>query len=292
MTNLRILLLMMTQKHKCLSRCCCSYSTPSLPKFSRWSSTETYFHHGRYVRGKSVRMCSVSQITFLRIFLEQDGKTLWWDNRTVNRSAIRATGYFQSYPNRLRFSSLPCPQSPCHAVIDPVFQEGFFEVKTSFPTKPVSGRDGGVFRTTCGDFSRPVEELEYTCLLKNTFTEPSHDRGFKDTVVSGNLPWVSFVEKCISGGRLTSNVTWTPTFRKQQLARKGLSQRVQNHNQHRVVRIEPVFWQYRSRYNVTYFQQRMNRNKSVTHIPKSLCDKKSLFVEADESKQVCYTHPH
>jgi hypothetical protein len=25
----------------------------------------------------------------------------------------------QSYPNRLRFSSLPCPQSPCHTVIDP-----------------------------------------------------------------------------------------------------------------------------------------------------------------------------
>jgi hypothetical protein len=29
----------------------------------------------------------------------------------------------QSYPNRLRFSSLPCPQSPCHIVIDPVFKE-------------------------------------------------------------------------------------------------------------------------------------------------------------------------
>jgi hypothetical protein len=36
-----------------------------------------------------------------------------------------------------------------------------------------------VFRTTCADFSRPVEELEYTCLLKCTFTEASHDRGFK-----------------------------------------------------------------------------------------------------------------
>jgi hypothetical protein len=32
----------------------------------------------------------------------------------------------QSYPNRLRFSSLPCPQSPCHTVIHPVFKEGFF----------------------------------------------------------------------------------------------------------------------------------------------------------------------
>ncbi len=33
--------------------------------------------------------------------------------------------------------------------------------------------------TPCADFSRPVEELEYTCLLKRTFTEASHVRGFK-----------------------------------------------------------------------------------------------------------------
>ncbi len=42
------------------------------------------------------------------------------------------------------------------------------------------------------------------------------------------------MEKCIGGGWLTSNVTWTPTFRNQQLAKKGLSQRVQHHNQHHV----------------------------------------------------------
>jgi hypothetical protein len=66
---------------------------------------------------------------------------LRWENRPVNRPASRETGLempccpasdllwvqiTQSYPNRLRFSSLPCPQSPCHAVIYPVFQEGFF----------------------------------------------------------------------------------------------------------------------------------------------------------------------
>jgi hypothetical protein len=39
--------------------------------------------------------------------------------------------------------------------------------------------DAGVFRTPFEDFSRSVEKLEYTCLLKNTFTEESHDRGFK-----------------------------------------------------------------------------------------------------------------
>jgi hypothetical protein len=40
--------------------------------------------------------------------------------------------------------------------------------------------DGGVFRTPCADFSRPVEELEYTCLLKSTFTEASHVRGLDE----------------------------------------------------------------------------------------------------------------
>ncbi len=74
------------------------------------------------------------------------------------------------------------------------------------------------------------------------------------------------MEKCIGGGRLTSNATWTPTFRKQQLARKGLSQRVQNHNQHRVARIEPVFWQAAIR-------------------AKMQCDKKSLLAAADASKK-------
>jgi hypothetical protein len=77
------------------------------------------------------------------------------ENRPANRPASRETGLempccpasdllwvqiTQSYPNRLRFSSLPCPQSPCHAVIEPVFKEGFFpKVKTSFPTKPFAG---------------------------------------------------------------------------------------------------------------------------------------------------------
>ncbi len=140
---------------------------------------------------------------------------------------------------RKRYHSLNWPRLPGRIF----WGKNFFSHETSSRDRraPKVG-DGGVFHTTCVDFSRRVEELEYTCrqVLKNTFTEPSHDRGFKDTVVSGNLPWVSFVEKCIGGGRLTSNVTWTPTFRKQQLARKGLSQRVQNHNQHRVVRIEPV----------------------------------------------------
>jgi hypothetical protein len=107
----------------------------------------------------------------------------------------------QSYPNRLRFSSLPCPQSPCHTVIYPVFREGF-----SFPTKPCRASwapkmgDGGVFLTPCADFSRPVEELEYSCLLKNTFTESSHDRGFKACQTPATYPECVFCGKMYRWG--------------------------------------------------------------------------------------------
>jgi hypothetical protein len=66
---------------------------------------------------------------------------LRWENRTANRPPSRKAGMempccpasellwvliTQSYPNRLRFSNLPCPQSPCHDVIHPVFKEGYF----------------------------------------------------------------------------------------------------------------------------------------------------------------------
>jgi hypothetical protein len=62
----------------------------------------------------------------------------------------------------------------------------FFEGKNFFSHEYISRGsrtpkmgDGGVFHTPCADFFRPVEELEYTCLLKSTFAEASHDRGFK-----------------------------------------------------------------------------------------------------------------
>ena len=48
--------------------------------------------------------------------------------------------------------------------------------------------DGGVFGTPCADFSRPAEELEYTCLLTSTFTEASHDRGFKTWQTPATYP--------------------------------------------------------------------------------------------------------
>jgi hypothetical protein len=70
--------------------------------------------------------------------------------------------------------------------LTPSSRKDFFEGKNFFSHEtihkgirsPKMG-DGGVFHTSCADFSSPVEELEYTCLLKNNFTETSHDRDFK-----------------------------------------------------------------------------------------------------------------
>jgi hypothetical protein len=88
----------------------------------------------------------------------EEGADLRCENSPPNRPVNRETGLempcfppcdqlwvqiTQSYPNRLRFSRLPCPQSPCHVVIDPVFKEGFFfKVKTSFPTETLAGVTG------------------------------------------------------------------------------------------------------------------------------------------------------
>jgi hypothetical protein len=49
---------------------------------------------------------------------------------------------------------------------------------------------------------------------------------------------------------------------------KGLSHRVQNHNQHRVSRIEPPFWEVQTEIHV-----------------KMQCDKKSLITTTDTSKK-------
>ena len=68
-------------------------------------------------------------------------------------------------------------------------RKDFFQGKKFFSDQALrrakQGTKGGGWTsvpTPCADFSRPVEELEYTCLLKSTFTEASHVRGFLDEV--------------------------------------------------------------------------------------------------------------
>jgi hypothetical protein len=128
--------------------------------------------------------------------------------------------------------------------------------------------DRRVSLTPCANFYRPVEELECTDLLRSTFTQPDQDKGFDTCRTRGTHPKCHFVPKRIGGGRVRWTVTWTPPLEKQQLVRKGLSQRVQNHNEQCVVRIEPVFWKCRTTIRV-----------------KIQCDKKTLIVETDISQK-------
>ncbi len=108
--------------------------------------------------------------------------------------------------------------------------------------------DGGVFHTHCADFSRPVEELSIVVFWRTPSPKPHTTGSSRHDRLRQLTPSVSFVEESIGEGRFTSNVTGTPTFRKQQLTRKGLSQRVQNHNQHPVVQTEPDSWQVSRQY--------------------------------------------
>jgi hypothetical protein len=72
--------------------------------------------------------------------------------------------------------------------LKPSSRKDFFQGKNFFSNQALrrakegtKGGGGGVFRTPCADFSRPVQELEYTCLLKSTFTEAvSHVRGLDE----------------------------------------------------------------------------------------------------------------
>ncbi len=52
----------------------------------------------------------------------------------------------QSYSTRLRFWSLPCPESPCHTVIqiDPVFKEGSVKKKFLPQKKKTSLKTGSI----------------------------------------------------------------------------------------------------------------------------------------------------
>jgi hypothetical protein len=81
----------------------------------------------RYQHGKEPRNCEVRILSTTHFQVDHVTHSF------SNLSASRETGLempccpdndllwvqiTQSYPNRLRFSSLPCPQSPCHAVLD------------------------------------------------------------------------------------------------------------------------------------------------------------------------------
>ncbi len=109
-------------------------TTPSSPCPCLWPSHQFHESFSSRFQVFLSHVCDLPDFSFVC-------RTLRCENRPANSPASRETGLekpccpasdllwvqiTQSYPNRLRFSSLPCPQSPCHTVIDPVFKEGFF----------------------------------------------------------------------------------------------------------------------------------------------------------------------
>ncbi len=55
--------------------------------------------------------------------------------------------------------------------------------------------EGRVSLTPCADFHRPVEELEYTDLLRRSFTQSGHERGFKTWRTPATHPQCVFCGK-------------------------------------------------------------------------------------------------
>jgi hypothetical protein len=88
------------------------------PKVTRWERSISFF-----VQKWRFRVGNLDGKTGLLTGL-LGGKQVW--KCLVALVDLLWVQITQSYPNRLRFSRLPCPQSPCHTVIDPVFKEGFF----------------------------------------------------------------------------------------------------------------------------------------------------------------------
>jgi ribosomal protein L24E len=68
--------------------------------------------------------------------------------------------------------------------------------------------------TPCADFYRPVEELEYTDLLRSTFTQSGHERGFKTWRTPATLPQCVFCGNKYRWGKGEVECHMDPTITK------------------------------------------------------------------------------
>ncbi len=74
--------------------------------------------------------------------------------------------------------------------------------------------EGRVSLTPCADFYRPVEELEYTDLLRNTFTQSGHERVFKTWRTPATHPQCVFCDKKYRWGKGEVECHMDPTITK------------------------------------------------------------------------------
>jgi hypothetical protein len=74
--------------------------------------------------------------------------------------------------------------------------------------------EGRVSLTPCADFYRPVEELEYTDLLRSTFTQSDHERDVKTWRTPATHPQCAFCGKKYRWGKGEVECHMDPTITK------------------------------------------------------------------------------
>jgi hypothetical protein len=128
--------------------------------------------------------------------------------------------------------------------------------------------EGRVSLTPCADFYRPVEELEYTDLLRSTFTQSGHERGFKTWRTAATHPQCVFCGKKYRWGKGEVECHMDPTITKASTGNERLvaacaeSQSTsRGPNRTRFLAVQAVIR------------------------AKMQCDKKTLLADADASKK-------
>ena len=76
--------------------------------------------------------------------------------------------------------------------------------------------------TPCADFYRPVEELEYTDLLRNTFTQSDHERDLKTWRTPATHPQCVFCSKKYRWGKGEVECHMDPTITKASTGKERL----------------------------------------------------------------------
>ena len=128
--------------------------------------------------------------------------------------------------------------------------------------------EGRVSLTPCEDFYRPVEELEYTDLLRSTFTQSDHERGFKTWRTPATHPQCAFCGKKYRWGKGEVECHMDPTITK---ASTGKERLVAACAESQSTSRDP---------NRTRFLTVQTAIRT-----KMQCDKKTLLAEADASKK-------
>ena len=128
--------------------------------------------------------------------------------------------------------------------------------------------EGRVSLTPCEDFYRPVEELEYTDLLRSTFTQSDHERGFKTWRTPATHPQCAFCGKKYRWGKGEVECHMDPTITKASTGKERLVAACAESQSTSRGPNRPRFLAVQAAIRA-----------------KMQCDKKTLLAEADASKK-------